>query len=244
MSHWETRKGTWTHYVSVDACQETVGEHAGSGHTDQAGACSHAEFLAGRYQDDIRATHGEDVLRAVIATVRGSPDNPAHAARRGAHDNLRAALEALPHDPALAEQRRHPDTRPGAYGNLGGYRTEIVTGTHRLDYARDTGTLTRLKDGHSWPVTFPGHASEGVGRDGDFLVCVNQSYATIAPDGTVALAPGARGISFGTSLRIGRVHAAPEMLILDYHWVGAPFPPGLLRFSFGAGLIARWPGRA
>lgn len=57
-------------YVHVRASEVVVGEHYGSGQTDNAGACSHAEFLAGRFQDIVRSHHGDRVLAEVIAAVK------------------------------------------------------------------------------------------------------------------------------------------------------------------------------
>jgi hypothetical protein len=58
------------HYAEVSASEVIVGSHAGSGHTDFAGACSHAEFLGGHLQDVVRAEHGEAVLAEMIEAVR------------------------------------------------------------------------------------------------------------------------------------------------------------------------------
>jgi hypothetical protein len=70
VDRWEKARGVVVHYAEVSASEVIVGSHAGSGHTDFAGACSHAEFLGGHLQDVVRAEHGEAVLAEMIEAVR------------------------------------------------------------------------------------------------------------------------------------------------------------------------------
>lgn len=79
-TNWEVTRGRQVCYAQVTAREVIVGSHYGSGHTDSAGACSHAEFLAGRFQDLVRSDLGETTLQEMIATVRAAPENPAFAA--------------------------------------------------------------------------------------------------------------------------------------------------------------------
>lgn len=60
-------------YCEVTRYEVVVGFNPGkTGHTDNAGACSHAAFLEGEYQDLVREKFGETVLEEVKAAIRGS----------------------------------------------------------------------------------------------------------------------------------------------------------------------------
>jgi hypothetical protein len=71
MARWERVEGVRVYYAEVSLREVIVGSHGASGHTDFAGACSHAQFLAGQLQDAVRAEHGEAVLTEMIAAVVG-----------------------------------------------------------------------------------------------------------------------------------------------------------------------------
>lgn len=62
-------------YVHVRVHDVVVGGHYGSGHTDNAGSCSHAEFLAGRYQDVVLEDLGQEVLDEVLAELATRPES-------------------------------------------------------------------------------------------------------------------------------------------------------------------------
>ncbi|MCO4763798.1 MAG: hypothetical protein KC502_19955 [Myxococcales bacterium] len=69
MTQWKSMKGITEHYVIVRGDRVIIGEHSGSGRTDRAMACSHAEFLAGRHDGLIRRVHGPDTLREMREAV-------------------------------------------------------------------------------------------------------------------------------------------------------------------------------
>lgn len=71
-TNWEVHRDGETFYVNLGNTWVEVGSHRGSGQTDSAGRCTHAEFLAGRWQDSIRTDMGEQVLAEVIASVIGA----------------------------------------------------------------------------------------------------------------------------------------------------------------------------
>ena len=73
MTYWERTRGGVTHYVSIEAQHIVVGDHRGSGHTDNAGTCTHAEFVAGRWHDDIRRDMGPRVLAEILAALAPAP---------------------------------------------------------------------------------------------------------------------------------------------------------------------------
>ena len=74
MSSWETDGNDRTYVCSVGPTHVSVGDTSGNRFTDAFTSCTHAEFLAGRYQDVVRSHHGEAVLQEVLEAVR------AHAA--------------------------------------------------------------------------------------------------------------------------------------------------------------------
>ncbi|MBL9103828.1 MAG: hypothetical protein JNL82_22985 [Myxococcales bacterium] len=70
MRTWSSTGSDGAHYyVEVTGHEVIVGHHYGSGHSDCAGAASHAEFLAGRFHDLVRERHGAGALAEVIAAV-------------------------------------------------------------------------------------------------------------------------------------------------------------------------------
>lgn len=69
MSSWEVTRGGVTYYVSIEATQIVVGDHRGSGHTDNAGTCSHAEFIAGRWHDHVKTNMGARILAEILAAL-------------------------------------------------------------------------------------------------------------------------------------------------------------------------------
>lgn len=69
-AHWETRKNGECFYVNLGDNWVEVGSHRDSGQTDNAGRCTHAEFLEGRWQNSIRSDMGERVLAEIIRSLR------------------------------------------------------------------------------------------------------------------------------------------------------------------------------
>lgn len=71
-------KTSWEYgpaYCQITKSEVVVGSNPGkTGHTDNAGSCSHAEFLGGQYHDLIKKDLGEEVLQEVIASVQAVMD--------------------------------------------------------------------------------------------------------------------------------------------------------------------------
>jgi hypothetical protein len=68
-THWETIRGSQVFYIDVYETTVMVGDHRGSGHTDNSGSVSFDRFLTGEYQNLIERTHGKAILDEVIAAV-------------------------------------------------------------------------------------------------------------------------------------------------------------------------------
>ena len=73
MTYWERTRGAVTYYVSIEARHVVVGDHRGSGHTDNAGTCTHAEFRSGRWHDHITTNMGPQVLSEILAALAAVP---------------------------------------------------------------------------------------------------------------------------------------------------------------------------
>lgn len=240
MRSWETKREGWTHYVHVDGRWVTVGEHAGSGHSDNAGRCTLAEFLAGRYADDIRATQGPAVLAEVEAAARAYADGTLRDPATERAQSLADRLHAIPVEPTLAEAWHDPAAVQAVYGNLGGYRTEVATTTHVLTFERMAGSV-RAADNET-PVAFPAFASRAIAWRDRFLVIVDDQYAEVTTDGTVRMAPGAGALTLGADLRIATLVSHPDMVLMAYRWFDGALPAGLLGWTPERGLFARRDG--
>ena len=70
VTSWEARSGGRTDYLSVERHYVILGEHYGSGHTDNAGRCTHDEFLGGRWHAEICERFGKRVLAQALEAVR------------------------------------------------------------------------------------------------------------------------------------------------------------------------------
>jgi len=238
---WETHAYGTTHYIQIDAQELVVGSHAGSGHTDNAGAVLHAEFLQGQYHDLIRTQFGPDVLTEVIEAIHAAATHPPFLAQREHRAKLHTFLDAIPLDPNLNDLCRWPDTEHGYrhYGNAGGTKTIVHSDTLTLTTERDQAILETTVSGDSIAnLTLPGHISDVVALADHFYLLVNDDMAVIAPDGSLAAAPDS-GI-FGAELRLGRVYRHNETIVYSYHWLGAPYGKGLLHYAVGQGFTGRW----
>ncbi len=138
-------------YCRVTAYEVVVGSNpGGSGHTDNAGACSHADFLKGQYQDLIRRNLGEDVLHEVIAAVKAMAQDPTFEQQRDEDAGYVVAWEKIPLNLLLKEWAAHPHDRAmDHYAKEADHSTvlNLSTGaTLRLPFESDQGTLV-LEDG-------------------------------------------------------------------------------------------------
>jgi len=123
MAHsWERTEGRRVHYAQLTAREVIVGSHAGSGHTDDAGSCTHEEFLAGRFHDVVRASLGAEALAELLAAVRAAPDDPAFAATLGEVVKLRRMLAAIPQEPSLPALLAGPAVVHGSWALYRGPR--------------------------------------------------------------------------------------------------------------------------
>lgn len=240
---WERHLDGATHYIQVTRTEVVVGHHYGSGQTDYAGVATHAEFLAGRYQDIVRDVHGEAALTEVLASVRATDLDPAVIAARAAVAGLRAALDAIPHEPGLLALLRDPATEHGrsSHGNRGGYRTRVESDSLVLEIDGREGTLGPLHAAARTHrrVRLAQHASRVVALRDHFLLVTSDDWLLLGPDGEPQPA-GRDGPAFGTHLRVDDVHRHGDALLVSYHWFDRnDGGSGVLRLVPGVGFVGR-----
>ncbi len=237
--HWEKKKDKTTYYIRIDHFQIIVGEHQGSGHTDNAGVASYADFLAGHFQSDIRRVFGENVLDEVIAAVKSADDDPVFAKKRSAERSLLETLNGIPLDATLAGLLQDPPTERGAlnYGNGGGYKTILKSDTLTLTFERDKGILTPNVGGDPITVTLPGHGSDAVTLNDHFYIIVSDDLVVVKPNGEIIKE---RGSLFGETLRITTVNRHEDVIYIAYRWFFGNHPRGWLRYEVDKGFTGRW----
>jgi len=67
---WEKTKGKKVNYIYLHDNEFVIGEHYGSGHTDNAGSCSIEKFIEGRFQSLVKQNFGEDVLQEIFSLIK------------------------------------------------------------------------------------------------------------------------------------------------------------------------------
>lgn len=239
---WEKQQDGVTYYIQLTSQEIIIGSHAGSGHTDNAGAVLYGDFLQGQYHDLIRRDFGPDVLTEVIEAVHAAATHPPFLTQREHRARLQAFLEAIPIDPNLNALPRWPTTESGYqnYGNAGGYKTVVHSANFTLTTERDQAILAERTSGRVIThLTLPGHIADVVALDDHFYLKVNDDMAVIASDGSFAAAPGSS--IFGAELRLSRLYRYQDWIVYSYHWLGMPDGKGLLRYQVGQGFTARWP---
>ena len=237
--NWEKQIDKTTHYVQINHLQIVFGSMQGSGHTDNAGTASHADFLAGRFQDDIRRIFGESVLRDVIASVRSVENDPIFAKKLRAEQTLLDALSAIPLDARLAGLLGVPPTEKGSlnYGNAGGYKTVLKSDSLTLTFERDAATLVPNIGGAPTNITLPGHGSSAVALHDHFYIVVNDNFVVVTPNGDVLKEDNA---IFGETLRIKPVSRWDDVIVFAYRWFQNQHPRGWLVYELGEGFTGRW----
>ena len=237
--NWEKKNNQTTHYIRIEHTQVIFGSTLGSGHTDNAASASHANFLAGRFQADIRDLFGESVLAEVIASVQTADTDPIISAQKKTERALLETLNAIPLDARLAGLVGNPAAENGAltYGNAGGYKTTLQSDTLTLTFERDKGILTPNTGGSPIDMTLPGHGSAAVTLYDHFYIIVNDALVIVTPTGDV-IHPIPR--IFGETLRIGHVYRHEDVIFIAYRWFYGNHPRGWLQVELDEGFIGRW----
>ena len=74
MSSWEAQDGKRTFYIQIGSGSVVIGNHYGSGHTDNAGSFSFEEMRKGGWDAHIERHFGSAVLAQVKAAVGATPE--------------------------------------------------------------------------------------------------------------------------------------------------------------------------
>lgn len=200
---WRRQEGAWTYWCDVDAFWVNCG-HLASTTTDNAGRCTHEEFLEGQFQDSIRTDLGEEVLGEVIDAVTHAAEIPQFAqnwqvARRRAEAwravrlDVRLALIAADPDESGAINNRPSGDQVDLRNSLGILRLQNWEPTFRPDGSR---RWLRSKVERLHPDAL------FVYRDHFYLACRNLLLAVLDPHGVplpwtesvrAALGPGYSG---------------------------------------------------
>ena len=97
--------------------------------SDNAGTCTHEEFLGGRFQDLIYQDFGEEVLNEVIKAVKKAPIYP-HFKKQGREIQARKEfLNSIPKDESLKDLLNDSNTIEGYlnYVNQGSQTLQLET---------------------------------------------------------------------------------------------------------------------
>jgi len=97
---WKQKQGKITHYVQITNNKVVVGVHAGSGHSDNAAACSHYQFLKGYFHSHVLNHFNQIILDSVIKTVQKSLGYPPYIAKRNAIELAHSLNKSIPLNPA------------------------------------------------------------------------------------------------------------------------------------------------
>jgi hypothetical protein len=241
---WETsdRASRRESYVYITELDVVVGDHHGSGHTDNASSCSHREFLAGRFHDSILAAHGPLVLREVVESVLNAGQ---HEPFRRALEQiafLRRFLDDIPFEEQLGGVPRDPRTEDGSdyYGNQGSGASLVRSENRVLRSDRSDGVVLRDTAGRLIKrVPLGDSLSAIVALDDFFYVVAGQRCVIIDPCGEM-LSLGPDGPYFGHRLRASDVYRAGDVVCFQYRWFSQEYPSGLLRAVPGAGFVGRF----
>ncbi|MBN2089871.1 hypothetical protein JW964_09660 [candidate division KSB1 bacterium] len=241
---WSKTEGKRTDYIHIQFDMVVVGNHSGTGLSDNPGACSHAEFLAGKYQDDILKHFGQPVLAEVIEAVLQSNENPEFKAKWQRINQIKKLIQEIPIDESLKDLHRHPETMSGsdAYGNRGNYLSYIESDTTSLTYEMSTGTLENKQTGEKIAINFSNNVTYCVELHDYYFFTSNDNFSVMSPQGQIIFStelPYNKAV-FGRELRIQQVFRHQDIIFFLYYSMNSDiFPKGLIRYELDKGLTAR-----
>jgi hypothetical protein len=235
--NWEVSHGPRVCYAQVTAREVIVGQHYGSGHTDSAGVCSHAEFLAGRFQDLVRENLGEACLEEMLATVRGAPNDLAFAAERARRRGVQAVLDALPVDPSLPALLAAPGLVHGQWALYHGCPVALAAPDATFSIDRELHAVVHPRGGPAVKHTLPGYVSGAVFAGGVWVLNVGGVWAADT-EGRRRSPEALAREPWGAMLRGWDVYAAGERVLFTYKWFdGNDGGPGVCEFRPDAGFV-------
>jgi hypothetical protein len=241
VTSWERTHDQQVCYAQVTAFSVLVGSHYGSGHTDYAGVCSHAEFLAGRFHDIVRHDLGEAALREMFVAVHTAPENPAFAAEFAPVRGVRATLAALPHDPSLPALLDSPLRVDGRWALHEGCPFSLAGdgAALSLDTARNADVSPRGAP----PVrhSLPGHVAGALFAAGVWVMNLGGLLA-LDPTGRRRSPEALVAAPWGTMLRGWDVYEVEHRVLFVYEWCNKHAgPPGVCEFRPDVGFVGHAP---
>ncbi|MBD3338804.1 MAG: hypothetical protein GF353_06840 [Candidatus Lokiarchaeota archaeon] len=239
---WERYKGRQHYYVYVTYKEVVVGHDYGTGMSDSAGACSHQDFLDGKFQGLIFERFGQDTLTEVIYAVNNTYKNPDHMEKRKEIARLKNYLDNIPPNPSLRNLINKGDTKNGFrnYGNAGGYKTIVFSDSCKIVYESSEGYI-ELDNGERYIFTLLGHGSACVALDNHFYV-IDGDFNVISPKGKIVFSTFREDYKkriFGSHLRIGNVFRYNDIIFFSYNWFNNDFSPGLIKYELNKGLVGQ-----
>lgn len=250
---WEHKEGMHTEYIYVNYNEVVVGDHWGSGLTDNAGACSHEEFLTGRYQDLILERFGQEILDEVILAVKNANRNPEFQKKKKEILERKYFLDTIPLDESLKGLDKHPKTISGYmnYGNAGGYKTIVKSDNLTMFIESQDGYLESYKKKRIY-FTLEGHCSGAVELHDYFYIVYNDNFAVISPTANIIFDThnlkfdltkagfDPSNMMFGYTVRISNVYRHKEIIFIRCRFFNNDYNPNLIKFDLKKGLCGRW----
>ncbi len=245
---WEIVNNGRTNYVYVERNQVVVGSHYGSGMTDNAGTCTHKEFLEGRFQNLIYQDFGQEVLDEVIKAVKKAPIYPEFQKQQRKIQGMKDFLDSIPINERLKDFINDTKTINGYsfYGNQGGYKTLIKSYTVTLFYDSTRGYVER-KNKKRIPLKFDFHASDVVELNDHFYLIGDSNLIVLSPEGIILYDSHQERIKnnpketiFGSWLRLNRVYKNGTTIFTSYWWFNNEYNNGLLKFELNKGFTGHY----
>ena len=245
---WEKIKDRRTYYASVTLREVVVGDHFGSGHTDNAGSCSHADFIKGTYQSHVKTYLGENVLKEVLYAIENLHNHPDFVRQVLKLEGKMGWLKRIPMDPNLAILADNPSRERGFvhYGNSGGYKTVLKSDSVQITFERNQGFVSHIFEdmpGQSSHFKLNGHGSSVVALKDQFYLICSGNFVAIGQDGSILFDTWEEDFQkaiFGSELRLTEVYKCENSIFVKYSWFGnSGYPEGFLEFELGKGFVGR-----
>lgn len=241
---WIKSEGRRTDYIDVHYNEVVVGYNYGTGMTDNAGACTHKEFLGGRFNGLILERFGQNILSEVIATVKASPNLEEHNKKRAKIKKIKDYIYSIPIDKSLRNLIKNQKTINGflIYGNQGHYKSFIESDTTTLFYKSTKATITNKVDNKKFEIEFSFHASSCVELNDYYYIIGNDNLHVLSPQGIFVFTTEnvIEEKLFGYEVRISNVFRYDTTIFFSYWAFDDEFiPKGLIRYELGEGLTGR-----
>jgi len=255
---WEKTKSGRTDYCHVLIRRVELGSHHGSGQSDNAGFCTHQEFLEGRFQAEIRDIFSAGILRSVVAAVNWIGRQPDVIEHLQLEAKQLENWQKIPIEQSLnlIASEANEDGYRDNYGT-GPNKTTVVhlTDKVKLVAGRNTKKSYLLKaDGSK--VVVPVWSSPIIGHGGFaycacshlYIIDVNANFSFDTRSMTQS-----HGLGLGQRFRISNIIRKGDQVLAEYRshdWFEDPSSmevmgrSGLLQLEPKHGIVGRLPAAA